>query len=64
MLLYQNKRDSDFSVVSIPGDGGKCALFSSIFGMAASLWEIFILQMKYTTNDWLCGRDVSLGCSH
>ncbi len=25
-----------FSVVSIPGDGGKCALFSGIFEMAAS----------------------------
>ena len=35
MLLYQNKRDSDFSVVSIPGDGGKCALFSGIVEIIA-----------------------------
>ncbi len=38
MLLYQkyqNKEIRIFGVVSIPGDGGKCALFSGIVEIIA-----------------------------
>ncbi len=38
MLLYQNKKDVGFSCGINIGRWCHCALFSGIFGMAASIW--------------------------
>ncbi len=40
MLLYQNKRDSDFSVVSIPGNG------VDLFG---DVYSNYIMEQRFVS---------------